>query len=68
MGAKLSDSGADWERYEQASSGGRTKPPKRVSRADFERALRKLHAINQEIADGLMTAYPDASARKPELE
>ena len=63
MSAKLSDSGPDWDRYQQASSGGRSKPMRRVSRADFVDALRKLHAINQEIADGLMTAYPDASTR-----
>lgn len=67
MGAKLSDTGADWERYEQACSGGRSKPMRRVSRAEFELALRKLKAINDEINCGLMSAYPDGT-RKPELE
>lgn len=54
--------GEDRRQMEQDIS-RRPRSMKRVSRADFEQAIRKLHAINREIANGLMTAYPDVSAR-----
>lgn len=63
MGAKLSDSGQNWQQYEQASSGGRTKPRKRVTVAQSESALTKLAQIDADIRRGDLAARPDVSVR-----